>query len=63
MAYNFILEPSLDLINIMIIFLNFFNDNIYELLTLIALAHLIMGDGAKWNKSIVLCTDSFLFEK
>jgi len=34
-------------------------DNIYELLTPVALAHWIMGDGAKLNKSIVLCTDSF----
>lgn len=33
--------------------------NIYELLTPIALAHWIMGDGAKRNKGLVLCTDSF----
>jgi len=34
-------------------------DNIYELFTPIALAHWIMGDGAKLNKSIILCTNSF----
>ena len=33
--------------------------NIYDLLTPIALAHWIMGDGAKLNKGLVLCTDSF----
>ena len=33
--------------------------NIYDLLTPIALAHWIMGDGAKRNKGLVLCTDSF----
>nr|YP_007374906.1 hypothetical protein PRA_mt0082 [Phlebia radiata]CCE89197.1 hypothetical protein PRA_mt0082 [Phlebia radiata] len=32
--------------------------NIYDLLTPIALAHWIMGDGAKLNKGLVLCTDS-----
>ena len=33
--------------------------NIYDLLIPIALAHWIMGDGAKRNKGLVLCTDSF----
>jgi len=33
--------------------------NIYDLLTPIALAHWIMSDGAKLNKGLVLCTDSF----
>lgn len=36
-----------------------FPENIYELLTPIALAHLIMGDRAKLNKGLLLCTDSF----
>lgn len=34
-------------------------DSIFEYLTPIALAHWIMGDGAKLNKGLVLCTDSF----
>ena len=33
--------------------------NIYDLLTPIALANWIMGDGAKRNKGLVLCTDSY----
>ena len=33
--------------------------NIYELLTPIALAHLIMGDGSAQKSGLVLCTDSF----
>jgi hypothetical protein len=34
-------------------------DNIYELLTPVALAHLIMGDGGFKSKGIYLCTDSY----
>jgi hypothetical protein len=34
-------------------------DNIYELLTPVALAHMIMGDGSYVGKGIVLCTDSY----
>ena len=33
--------------------------NIYELLTPVALAHHIMGDGYRWHHGIVLCTDSY----
>lgn len=33
--------------------------NIYELLTAVALAHLIMGDGSRWRHGLVLCTDSY----
>lgn len=34
--------------------------NIFELLTPIALAHLIMGDGVSYkDKGITICTDSF----
>ena len=33
--------------------------NIYDLLTPIALANWIRGDGAKRNKGLVLCTDSY----
>lgn len=36
--------------------------NIYELLTPIALAHLIMGDGAVKRTGLVLCTDSYSIE-
>lgn len=32
---------------------------IFDLLTPLALAHWIMEDGAKLNKGLVLCTDSF----
>jgi hypothetical protein len=38
-------------------------NNIYELLTPIALAHWIMGDGAILNKGLVLCTDSFSLQE
>lgn len=38
-------------------------NNIYELLTPIALSHWIMGDGAKLNKGLVLCTDSFTIQE
>jgi hypothetical protein len=33
--------------------------NIYELLTPIALAHLIMGDGGFKSQGIYICTDSY----
>ena len=33
--------------------------NIYDLLTPIALAHLIMGDGKESRHGLVLCTDSY----
>ena len=33
--------------------------NIYELLTPIALAHLIMGDGSVSRHGLILCTDSY----
>lgn len=38
-------------------------NNIYELLTPIALAHWIMGDGTILNKGLVLCTDSFSLQE
>ena len=34
--------------------------NIYDLLTPIALAHWIMGDGAARNEGLTLCTDNFI---
>ena len=34
-------------------------ENIYELLTPVALAHLIMGDGSSSRHGLLLCTDSF----
>jgi hypothetical protein len=34
-------------------------ENIYELLTPVALAHLIMGDGSGSRHGLLLCTDSF----
>jgi hypothetical protein len=34
-------------------------DNIYELLTPVALAHLIMGDGVARSYGLQLCTDSY----
>ena len=34
-------------------------NNIYELLTPVALAHWIMGDGSHLSQGIQLCTDSF----
>jgi transcriptional regulator NrdR family protein len=33
--------------------------NIYDLITPIALAHWIMGDGSVRNDSLTLCTDNF----
>ena len=33
--------------------------NIYELLTPIALAHLIMGDGSVSRHGLIICTDSY----
>lgn len=38
-------------------------DNIYDLLTPIAIAHWIMGDGAKLNKGLILCTDSYTVQE
>lgn len=37
-------------------------ENIYELLTPIALAHWIMGDGTKHYKRVILCTDSYIIQ-
>lgn len=34
-------------------------ENIYELLTPVALAHLIMGDGTAQSSGLRICTDSF----
>jgi hypothetical protein len=34
-------------------------ENIYELLTPVALAHFIMGDGSGNRHGLLLCTDSF----
>jgi hypothetical protein len=34
-------------------------DNIYELLTPVALAHIIMGDGSTERHGIIVCTDSY----
>lgn len=34
-------------------------DNIYEMLTPVALAHLIMGDGSVQRHGLILCTNSF----
>jgi hypothetical protein len=36
--------------------------NIYELLTPVALAHLIMGDGSVQRHGLILCTDSYSIE-
>ena len=33
--------------------------NIYELLTPVALAHLIMGDGSVSRHGLIICTDSY----
>lgn len=33
--------------------------NIYELLTPVALSHLIMGDGASRSHGLIICTDSY----
>lgn len=35
--------------------------NIYELLTPVALAHMIMGNGVYKSKGLTLCTDYFLY--
>jgi len=37
--------------------------NIYDLITPVALAHWIMGDGSAINRGLVLCTDSFTLEQ
>jgi hypothetical protein len=37
--------------------------NIYDILNPIAISHWIMGDGAKLNKGLVLCTDSFTLQE
>jgi hypothetical protein len=37
-------------------------ENIYDLLTPVALAHLIMGDGEARSHGLVLCTNSFLVQ-
>ena len=34
-------------------------ENIYELLTPVALAHLIMGDGSVQRHGLIICTDSY----
>jgi hypothetical protein len=36
--------------------------NIYDLLTPVALAHWIMGDGAAQAHGLIICTDSFSIE-
>jgi hypothetical protein len=36
--------------------------NIYELLTPIALAHLIMGDGSVQRHGLIICTNSYSLE-
>ena len=33
--------------------------NIYDLLTPVALAHLVMGDGSKERHGLIICTDSY----
>ena len=52
------------------LYLLFYNDKvkvipniIYDLLTPVALAHWIMGDGAILNKGLVLCTDSYTLQE
>lgn len=37
-------------------------ENLYELLTPVALAHLLMGDGGFKSKGIYLCTDSYIIQ-
>ena len=37
-------------------------DNIYDLLTPVALAHLIMGDGSGKSHGLIICTDSYSIE-
>jgi len=51
------------------LYLLFYNENkkiipvnIYHLLSPIALAHLIMGDGQRQNYGLVLCTDSYTLQ-
>jgi hypothetical protein len=36
--------------------------NIYDLLTPVALAHLVMGDGSKERHGLIICTDSYSIE-
>ena len=36
--------------------------NIYDLLTPVALAHLVMGDGSKERHGLLICTDSYYIE-
>ena len=36
--------------------------NIYELLTPVAFAHLILGDGGLKSKGVYLCTDSYAIQ-
>ena len=36
--------------------------NIYDLLTPVALAHLVMGDGSKERHGLIICTDSYYIE-
>ena len=36
--------------------------NIYDLLTPVALAHLVMGDGSKKRHGLLICTDSYSIE-
>ncbi len=37
-------------------------ENIYDLLTPVALAHLIMGDGKESRHGLILCTDSYIIQ-
>lgn len=37
------------------------NENLYEYFDEVVLAHWIMGDGTKYGKGIILCTDSFSY--
>jgi hypothetical protein len=37
-------------------------ENIYELLTPVALAHMIMGDGSVQRHGLIICTDSYSIE-
>jgi len=36
--------------------------NIYELLTPVALAHMIMGDGSEQRHGLIICTNSYSIE-
>ena len=38
-------------------------DNIYELLTPVALAHIVMGDGSVSRSGLMICTDSYSIEE